>query len=159
MDELITKCWKKKKINCYWFLKHFEEHCITIQKCRSAMIGNTHKLAARYWLKTVTSIALFLARKELPRCTKQHHNTHTHNRFMALWILSGTIRVSRYQKKHSPTHNIHYLSVACITWDDLCIKWVQTGCLFTKYSKPVTNIKIKHSLVVLCTKILFILTY
>jgi len=30
---------------------------------------------------------------------------HTqHNHFMALWILSGTTRVSRYQKKHSPTH-------------------------------------------------------
>jgi len=26
---------------------------------------------------------------------------HTHNRFMAFWILSGT---TRYQKKHSPTH-------------------------------------------------------
>jgi len=26
------------------------------------------------------------------------------NRFTALWILSGTTRVSRYQKKHSPTH-------------------------------------------------------
>jgi len=31
-------------------------------------------------------------------------DTHTHNRFTALWILSGTTRVSRYQKKHSPTH-------------------------------------------------------
>ena len=29
--------------------------------------------------------------------------THTHNRFTALWNLSGTTRVSRYQKKHSPT--------------------------------------------------------
>jgi len=29
---------------------------------------------------------------------------HTHNRFTALWILSGTTRVSRYQNKHSPTH-------------------------------------------------------
>jgi len=27
-------------------------------------------------------------------------NTHTHNRFTALWNLSGTTRVSRYQKKH-----------------------------------------------------------
>jgi len=26
-----------------------------------------------------------------------------HNRFTALWILSGTIRASQYQKKHSPT--------------------------------------------------------
>jgi len=33
-----------------------------------------------------------------------HTHTHTHNRFTALWILSGTTRVSRYQKKHSPTH-------------------------------------------------------
>jgi len=32
-----------------------------------------------------------------------HTHTHTHNRFMALWNLSGTTRVSRYQKKHSPT--------------------------------------------------------
>jgi len=30
-------------------------------------------------------------------------HTHTHNRFTALWKLSGTTRVSRYQKKHSPT--------------------------------------------------------
>jgi len=34
--------------------------------------------------------------------------THTHtNHFTALWILSGTTRVSRYQKKHSPTHTYH----------------------------------------------------
>jgi len=32
-----------------------------------------------------------------------HAHTHTHNRFTALWILSGTSRVSGYQKKHSPT--------------------------------------------------------
>jgi len=32
-----------------------------------------------------------------------HSCTHTHNRFTALWILIGTTRVSRYQKKHSPT--------------------------------------------------------
>ena len=29
--------------------------------------------------------------------------THTHNRFTALWNLSGTTRVSRYEKKHLPT--------------------------------------------------------
>ena len=41
---------------------------------------------------------------------------HTqHNRFMALWILSGTTRVSRYQKKHSPTHTYrgHQSSLVC----------------------------------------------
>ena len=31
-------------------------------------------------------------------------HTHTHNRFTAVWNLSGTTQVSRYQKKHSPTH-------------------------------------------------------
>jgi len=34
-------------------------------------------------------------------------DTHTYNHFMALWILSGTTWVSRYQKKHSPTHTHH----------------------------------------------------
>jgi len=34
----------------------------------------------------------------------QNTHTHTHNRFTALWILSGTTLVSRYQKKHSHTH-------------------------------------------------------
>jgi len=32
-----------------------------------------------------------------------NNNSHTHNHFTALWNLSGTTRVSRYQKKHSPT--------------------------------------------------------
>jgi len=36
-------------------------------------------------------------------CTT-HTHIYTHNRFTALWILSGTTRVSWYQKKHSPTH-------------------------------------------------------
>jgi len=36
-------------------------------------------------------------------CWKVTH-THTHNRFTALWILSGTTRLSRYQKKHLSTH-------------------------------------------------------
>ena len=30
--------------------------------------------------------------------------THTHNHFTALWILSGTTRMSQYQKKHLPAH-------------------------------------------------------
>jgi len=37
--------------------------------------------------------------------------THRHNRFTALWNLSRTTRVSRYQKKHSPTH-----------WEDKLVK-------------------------------------
>ena len=40
---------------------------------------------------------------------------HTHNRFTAFWILSGTTRVSRYQKKHSPSHTYcgHQSSIIC----------------------------------------------
>jgi len=45
-------------------------------------------------------------------CTRMYRmvlttRTHVHNRFTALWILSGTSRVSRYQKKHSPTYTYH----------------------------------------------------
>jgi len=36
--------------------------------------------------------------------TNNDDNTHTRNHFTALWNLSGTTRVSWYQKKHSPTH-------------------------------------------------------
>jgi len=31
-------------------------------------------------------------------CTHTCMHAHTHNRFMALWILSGTTQVSQYQK-------------------------------------------------------------
>jgi len=42
-------------------------------------------------------------------------HTHIHNQFTALWILSGTTRVSRYQKKHSPMniYHGHQLSLIC----------------------------------------------
>jgi len=42
-------------------------------------------------------------------------STHTHNHFTDLWILSGTTRVSWYQKKHSPTHTYrgHQSSFIC----------------------------------------------
>jgi len=42
-------------------------------------------------------------------------NTHTHNHFTALWILSGTTWVSRYQKKQSSNHTYcgHQSSFIC----------------------------------------------
>jgi len=46
---------------------------------------------------------------------------HTHIHYTALLILSGTTRVSRYQKKHSPTHTHHghqsFLSAFSIYYD------------------------------------------
>jgi len=43
------------------------------------------------------------------------YNNNTHNCFTALWILSGTTRVSEYQKKHSPTHTYcgHQSALIC----------------------------------------------
>jgi len=42
----------------------------------------------------------------IPQCIT-HTYTHTHNCFTTLSILSGTTRVSQYQKKHSFTHTYH----------------------------------------------------
>ena len=52
--------------------------------------------------KMVTSDATNIETVSITVKTKAH--TQTHNHFTALWILSRTTRVSRYQKKHSPTH-------------------------------------------------------
>jgi len=44
-----------------------------------------------------------------------HNNYYNYNHFTALWTLSGTTRVSRYQKKHSPSHTYrgHQSSLIC----------------------------------------------
>jgi len=49
------------------------------------------------------------------------HFMQTHNRFTALWILSGTTWVSWYQKKHSPTHTHrgHQSSFICFVASSL----------------------------------------
>jgi len=50
-----------------------------------------------------------------PSRTTEVNTWHTHNRFTALWIFSGTTRVSRYQKKHLPTDTYrgHQSSLIC----------------------------------------------
>ena len=55
--------------------------------------------------------------------TRTQMHTHTHNHFKALWILSGTTWVSRYQKKHSPTHTYrgHQLSLVCFIRQFTCL--------------------------------------
>ena len=62
--------------------------------------------------------------------THTHTHTHTHTQpFNGLW--SGTTRIGRYQKKHSPTHNIliigHPLSSSSIyndQWHPPCSIYV-----------------------------------
>jgi len=53
--------------------------------------------------------------REFLTAVTAHIYTHTHNHFMALRTLSGTTWVSRYQKKHSPTHTycVHRSSLIC----------------------------------------------
>jgi len=55
-----------------------------------------------------------------------------HNQFTALWILSGTTRESRYQKKHSPTHTYcgHQSSLICF----LHLLWSMASSLFNIYT-------------------------
>jgi len=66
-----------------------------------------------------------------PVCLKLCKPHTTYNHFTALRILSGTTRVSRYQKKHSPTHTYHShqdpLSASAIyydPWHPLCSIYV-----------------------------------
>jgi len=46
--------------------------------------------------------------------TSHTYTRTSHNRSTALWILSGTTQVSRYQKKHSPTHTHHGHQISLI---------------------------------------------
>jgi len=57
-----------------------------------------------------------------------HTRAHTHNRFTAVWILSGTIWVSRYKKKHAPTHTCrgHQSTLICF----IHILWSMASSLF-----------------------------
>ena len=55
----------------------------------------------------------------LCQCTT-NYNHYNYNRFTALWLLSRTTQVSRYQKKHSPTHTYRghqTLSASSIYYD------------------------------------------
>jgi len=48
---------------------------------------------------------------------------YNNNHFTALWTLSGTTRVSRCQKKHSPTHNYHSHQSSLICFLHLSDPW------------------------------------
>ena len=95
-------CWKSKA---------------TSQQLFGSMMQNFFQTA---WPLKTQSMAQCLCLWSVSVCTKlmfyrnswknltfsTYHNTHTHNRLTAFCpgLLSGTTRVGRYQKKHSPTH-------------------------------------------------------
>jgi len=64
---------------------------------------------------------------------------HTHNRFTALWILSGTTWVSWYQKKHSPTHTYrgHQSSLICFIITFMLLQISSLACQNEVGSNPI----------------------
>jgi len=82
------------------------------EKCTYALSEYRHRGCARWipllhtsaW-STSSNSAVFMVFFSLSDEHKSH--THTHNHFTALWILSGTTRLSWYQKKHSATDTYH----------------------------------------------------
>jgi len=58
----------------------------------------------------IQNIALDKERNRGMTFNKRHYYYYYYNRFMALWILSGTTRVSQYQKGKTKTNDTqgHY---------------------------------------------------
>jgi len=82
--------------------------------------ASTSQRLPSFSLSQRASWCLCIIRKNLRHrtvCTSTQLFMHPpkHNRFTALWTLSRTTRVSRYQKKHSPTHTYrgHQSSLIC----------------------------------------------
>jgi len=59
-----------------------------------------------------------------------HNDTIHYNYFMALWTLSRTTWMSRYQKKHSPTHTYHSHQSSLSAFSIFCDPWHMASSLF-----------------------------
>jgi len=82
----------------YWALVTTNDRHMRIHYSRSAMLP----LLLTY--RTICVWLVWFLYHNTGCSTHTRTHTHTHNCFTSLWILSGTTRVSQYQKKHSPTH-------------------------------------------------------
>jgi len=65
----------------------------------AVLMSITYSLLALYFVHEIMETSYIRLIQEI----SFDKHTHTHNHFTALWNLSGTTRMSRYQKKHSPT--------------------------------------------------------
>ena len=66
--------------------------CTAVRYCWLCTVASVQPrmiVDRRWWISNTAPLAALVT------------HIHTHNHFTALWILSGTTRVSRYQKKHS----------------------------------------------------------
>jgi len=64
--------------------------------------------------------------------THARTHAHTHSHLTPLWILSGITRVSRYQKKHSPTHTYYGRQSSLICF--LRLLWSMASSLFNVHA-------------------------
>jgi len=80
------------------------------------------------WWSIQCSVLVQLISDDFWQCFKKYYYSH----FIALWILSRTIQVGRYQKKHSPTHTYrgHHSSLICF----LHLLRSMTSSLFNVYA-------------------------
>jgi len=85
-----SKCMGKYEKNFQPFNKELQQ-----------LINKKHKLW-KGWLSSRDNDVLKTDKATRNRVKKHTYNIY--NRFMALWMLSGTTQMSQYQKKHSPTH-------------------------------------------------------
>ena len=88
---------------------------------------NYLNLIVTFALHPVYSVFSFFCTKVKFICLVMH--THTHTTVLWLWILSGTSWVSRYQKKHSPTHTYHGHQSSLICF--LHLLWSMASSLFS----------------------------
>ena len=74
---------------------------------------------------------------------------NTHNRFTALWILSGTTRVSQHQKKHSPTHTHRGHQISLSTSSIYFDPWhtpYSIHALYSLFPQSLSKLNVKISI-------------
>jgi len=76
------------------------------KKCKLEPYATTSHVQVKHGYNLAANKNLLLAKQQNFRTvlTENQLNYYYHNHFTALWTLSGTTRVSQYQKKHSTTH-------------------------------------------------------
>jgi len=77
------------------------------------MFSSEPSLNSRTWFASLSSP--WFSNHDTTSCSQTNLSKHYYNHFTALWTLSETTRVSRNQKKHSPTHTYggHQPSLIC----------------------------------------------
>jgi len=87
-------------------------------------------MVTSYDLRPGNGVSLFWKEKISKESFKKTH-IHTHNHFTAFWTLSGTIRVSQYQKVH--------FAFLWIFWSKMKITQADAPTIWMDYHPIQTN--------------------